>query len=385
MPTFRGAHHTRSVILNHLNVENMMKTLLCVFVLLAQFDCCYSQKIKAELTFVYWMPYDNNLSVWADSIYQMIDAGVESSEIAVTIQKDILGDRGMTRSIISNKEIVNYEIADENSSSGKSFSDYLSWVSSKITSDSYVIIFLDHGGKLDEIGLDEFPEKRFLRIDSARMAIDQFNKVNGKKTELVFMQVCTKGSIEPLYELKDIARYTMFSQTTLGAPNFYYTPFFKSLTNSDIGKLTGIDLARSIVDFEREDMYSSLVCIDNSRFDSFELAFDNFLNAYEDLHKYEVGQNLSLNYYGQRYWDLVAFIKSFEGVSSEGLLKGIDDLVVMHRINPKYGNMQGYCGISTLAMNRNYLQEIAQYNHLRFFKAFNTRGFYEKSVRLLKK
>lgn len=363
----------------------MKTTLLLVFILLGRFDFSYSQKIESKLTFVYWMPYDNDLNVWADSIYQMIQSGVSTTDIIVTIQKDVSGDSGMTRSIISNEDIVNYQISDDKSYSGKSFNDYLSWVFNRIESDRYVIIFLNHGGKLDEIGLDEFPEKQFLRIDSARLAIDNFNKLNGKKTELVFFQVCTKGSIEPLYEFKDTANYTMFSQTTLGAPNFYYASFFKSLSKVNVEKLTGIDLARSIVDFERDDMYNSLVCIDNARFDSFELELHNFLNAYKDLTKYDINQNRPLFYYGQSYWDLVAFIKSFEGISSEELLKSIEELIVMNKINPKHDNMKGYCGLSILAMNKNYLEQIENYGHLNFFNAFNTKDFYLKSLTLLKK
>lgn len=363
----------------------MAKTLLLVFILLGQFDFCYSQKIDTKLTFVYWMPYDNNLSLWADSIYQMIQSGVESTEIIVTIQKDVSGNGGMTRSIISNEGILNHKIKDENSSSGKSFNDYLSWITRKIKSDRYVIIFLDHGGKLDEIGLDEFPEKGFLRIDSARLAIENFNKMNGKKAELIFLQVCTKGSIETIYEFKDIANYTMFSQTTLGAPNFYYSSFFKSLSKVDVAKLNGIDLASSIANFEREDMYNSLVCTDNARFDSFELELNNFLNAYKNLRKYDLNQNRPLFYDGQSYWDLVAFIRSFEGVSSEGLLNTIDELIIMNKINPKYENMKGYCGLSILAMNKDYLGQIEKYSHMSFFNSFNTKDFYKKSVSLLKK
>jgi len=274
------------------------------------------------------MPYDNNLSSWADSIYHMIQSGLESKDIIVTIQKDVSGDTGMTRSIITNKGITNYQITDEKSWSGKSYDNYLSWVSDQLNSDNYVIIFLDHGGKLDEIGLDEFPVKRFLRIDSARLAIENFNRLNGNKTELAFFQVCTKGSIEPIYEFKDIVNFTMFSQTILGAPNYYYTPLFRLLSGMEISKLKGVDIARIITDNFREDMYYSLVCTDNSFFDSFEKELTSFLSQSENLSEYQISNNLPLSYYGQSYWDLVAFIKSFKGIDYDPLLKTIEELIV---------------------------------------------------------
>jgi hypothetical protein len=365
--------------------ERMKKLILLLMLIFGYFDFCYSQKMEAKLTFIYWMPYDNNLSAWADSIYHMIQTGVQSSDIIVTVQRDISGNSGMTRSIITNKDIVNYEIPDENSWSGKTFNEYMSWVSGKIRSEKYVIIFLDHGGKLDEIGLDEFPKKQYLRIDSARMAIDQFNKANGKKTELVFLQVCTKGSIEPIYEFKELANYTMFSQTTLGAPNFYYSSLFKALSNEDIANINGLDLAKKIVDFEREDMYYSLVCVDNNRFASLESELSIFFSAYESLNKYNVNHNKPLFYDGQSYWDLVAFIESFEGVPNENLLNAIDELIVLNQINIKYKKMNGFCGLSLLAMNQSYLAQIEKYSHLNFFQSFNTKDFYLKSKELIAK
>ena len=363
----------------------MKKILLPVFIYLLQFNFCYSQKIETTLTFVYWMPYDNNLSYWADTVYQMIQSGIKSDDIIVTIQKDVAEDDGMTRSIISNDDIKNYHVTDERSYSGETFNNYLLWVSDRIKSDKYVIIFLDHGGKLDEIGLDEFPEERFLRIDSARLAINNFNRANGKKTELVFLQVCTKGSVEAIYEFKDVAKYTMFSQTILGAPNFYYTSFFKSLSNSNMANLSGADLANKIVDFERDDMYSSLVCVDNSHFDAFELELNRFLTDFSNLHQYDINQNLPLFYYGQHYWDLVSFINSFEGAADVRLLEAIDRLVVMNKINPNNESMKEYAGLSILAMNKTYLELIEQYDHLQFFNTFNTKEFYKKAKALLKK
>lgn len=364
-----------------------MKTALFILIFVVGFlSQGLSQKIESDLTFIYWMPYDNNLSIWSDSIHAMIKTGLTNEKVFVTVQKDDFGVDGMTRSIITKSGIVNEKIEDDNSASGKSYNQYLEWVAEKVRSKRYVIIFLDHGGKLDQVGLDEYPLKDFLRIDSIKIAIEKFNKLNAKKAELIFLQVCTKGSIEPIFELKDIANYTMFSQTVLGAPNFYYSSFFKEISSSpQLANINGLKMAKLIAQFERVDMYQSLVCIDNSKFDVFTTEFKSFLSNYAQATNYNISNNLLLFYYGQTYFDLIAFIQSFRGIENRKLIESINNLVAMNKMNPENDLMKGYCGISLLAMQKDYLDKVNSYQHLRFFNTFNMSNLFLKSKELLGK
>jgi len=364
-------------------MKTILFTLIFIFGAIQQGT---SQKIKSELTFIYWMPYDNNLSIWSDSIYSMINSGLISEEIVVTVQKDISGDTGMTRTIISKKGVFNEQIEDDKSSSGIAYDQYLMWVWENVESKKYAMIFLDHGGKLDEIGLDEYPNNEFLRIDSVNIAIRKFNDLNKKKAELIFLQVCTKGSIEPIYEFKDASNYTMFSQTVLGAPNFYYESFFKEISSyADVSSIDGLKIAVLIAKSERIDMYQSLVCVDNSKFEKFIIEFESFISRYEQLTDYQIENNLMLFYYGQTYYDLMAFVQCYKGINSGKLLEAISDLVVMNKINPENNTMNAYCGLSLLAMQRNYLEQIKSYEHLIFFKSFKMSDLYLKSKKLLGK
>jgi cysteine peptidase C11 family protein len=364
-------------------LKTVLLTLLVAFGL---FQKGLTQKIESDLTFIYWMPYDNNLSVWSDSIYAMINTGITNEKIIVTVQKDDTGIDGMTRSIITKNEIINETIEEDNSASGISYDQYLEWVAQKVRSKKYVIVFLDHGGKLDQVGLDEYPNKEFLRIDSIKIAIEKFNRLNGKKAEMIFLQVCTKGSIEPIYELKDVANYTMFSQTVLGAPNFYYTSFFREISiSSELAHISGLKMAELIAQFERADMYQSLVCIDNSKFDTFTKEFKSFLGNYTIATDYRISNNLLLFYYGQTYFDLISFIESFQGIDNRKLIVSINELVVMNKINPENNLMQGYCGISLLAMQKDYLEKVKIYEHLAFFNSFYMSNLFLKSKELLGK
>ena len=178
----------------------------------------------------------------------------------------------------------------------------------------------------------------------------------------------------------------MFSQTVLGAPNFYYESFFKEISSySDVSGINGLKIAVLIAKSERIDMYQSLVCVDNSKFEKFIIEFKSFLSRHEQTTNYQIGNNLLLFYYGQTYFDLMAFIQCFQGIDSEKLLEAISDLVVMKRINPENNSMNGYSGLSLLAMQKNYLEQIKSYEHLSFFKSFKMSDLYMKSKELLGK
>ncbi len=334
-----------------------------------------AQPLTPEVTFVYWMPYDNNLSNWADSIYSEINSGILSDHVVVTIQKDTRDRKGMTRSIIRHDSIVDETIADEKSYSGLSYFQYLKWVANKVDSKSYVLVFLDHGGKLDEIGLDEWPDREFLTIDSIAWAIDQFNMITGKKVDLIFLQVCAKGSIETLYELKDVTHFTMYSQVLIGAPNYYYAQVLKDLSNGK-GSFDGLAIAKSIMQQERDDMYTSLTCINNSKIDAFQSEFKSFIINTSGPNPY-TNNNRVLKYNGESFFDLGTFVQCFKGLDSEDLLQSIRDLVVLRQFSNSGSKMKDYSGISILAPGDGNQKEIEQYKHLQFFKEFDMNLIYE--------
>jgi len=176
----------------------------------------------------------------------------------------------------------------------------------------------------------------------------------------------------------------MFSQTTLGVPNYYYETFFKTVSTTAPNNLNGHGMAELIANSERSDMYQSLVCVDNSRFDRFSASFESFLSNYQNVMNYQINNNQLLFYYGQIYFDLESFIRSFKGVDTSELIESLHDLIVMNKINPASNSMQGYSGLSLLAMQKDYLDQIGNYDHLSFFKTFRMNELFIRSMHLLK-
>ncbi len=347
-----------------------MKKILVLIIFQLVSNNSFSQQIlSANWIFIYYMPYDNNLSYLGEDIISMIKEGITSDEVLAVVQADFRDTTGMYRYIITKNNIIKSHIKNENSAKVESYEQYLNWVASNFEFKKSSVIFLNHGGKLDELCLDEWPKKSFLRVDSIRHTLGNFCLKQNKKIDLLFLQVCTKGSIEPLYEFKDVAEYTLSSQTVLGAPNYYYKNLFEDICNNP--NKSGLDIANLICDYEREDMYNSYTCLSNSKLLEFKAKYRRFIDYYQNQLSI-ISEPISVNYLGEDYWDIISFlcqIKVSDSVRIKIRNELIDfienELIVIHKQNPKKGWIGKYSGLSITPPSK-----FGKYEHLLFFHDF---------------
>ena len=333
-------------------------------------------KDTSEWLFIYYMPYDNNLSYLGEDVISMINNGINTSNINAVIQSDFDDSLGMTRTVITKEGKSNSHIDEENSSSSKVLNDYLSWVSDNFEFEKCAVIFLDHGGALDQVGMDTYPTTRFLNVSDIRKSLKKFNNREKDTIDLVFYQVCTKSSIEPLYELKDVCKYTLASQMEIGAPNYYYTLLFDALNDSKARN--GLDIADLIVNNDGIDMYKFYTCVDNSKFDSLRELFVDYIKEVDKRNNLFFTESpLNVEYYGERYWDLESFLLNINStrvkeVEMQTKLIGFlnNDFIVILKKNQHFAVKEDYCGVSISALSK---EKIRRYKHLKFYRKFKVR------------
>ena len=309
-----------------------------------------SEKIKTDWLFIYYMPYDNDLSKHGEPIIKMIGDNIRSENVMVTIQAEFANSHGMKRYLITNQGITTTSIDNDRSASINTYKEYLEWVKEKVIYNKLAVIFLDHGGKLDEICLDEKPIRQFLKIDEIKSTL--INIFGIKSINLLFLQVCTKGTIEALYELKDTAKYTLCSQIVLGAPNAYYKGLFSAFSNQIIN--TGYDVAELIVGNEASDMYNSYTLIDNTKMDNLFSLFSEFINEIKNMNIQLSGWPLNILHFGERYWDIISFLENIPEFKYKTRLMGYikNELIVFHKINPSPMKDQNQKVRISIPMNR---------------------------------
>jgi len=330
-----------------------------------------SDKDSCEWIFIYYVPYDNNLSAYADSILNQFSSTAKNENVRVVFQTDKNDTLGMYRYTIDSEGIHTDTIPSELSASGKQLSSYLDWVQSKFFFKKSAVFFLDHGGGLDEIGQDLYPDSTFLTTGAIRKSLRRFKRKTGKLVDLVYLQVCAKSSIEPLYEFHDVAYFTLASQKLLGAPNQYYSGTIENLSLSSC--FTGEDLARRIVQAEDHSMYTTLTCIDNAQFGLVKSRFRKLIQLLYQRGEVTITQEPKTYEYGNdRYWDLVDFLECLnlndpkEIAARDSLTAAIlNDLIVFKKTSAYVKD--NFSGISIAVPGKDRTRA---YWKMRFFREF---------------
>lgn len=286
---------------------------------------------------LYWMPYDNDLSHFGDSIFQMLGQGTEGQDVVVAIQSDSSGDHTMRRRQIVDGVVTDVELGldsdalREDSSDSATLADYLTWAKDTLDADHWAVIVVGHGGKMNEISPDDhhwknrsarvYHPRTWMGVDQFTQVVSQFNQSVQEKLELLFFQNCNKATVEVLYEARNGARYTLASQFALGAPNFYYEGFLRRLGQSAQPVTNGYDAALAIMEAEAPNMYQTLTLVDNQAIAQLPTYLAPLLQVLKDNSTDINMMDLpTYRYFGERHCDLLFLLEQAVEARGRGAL-----------------------------------------------------------------
>lgn len=234
-----------------------------------------------EWTFIYYMSYDNDLADNAPIILDALAKGVKSGDCAVTVLADDADSSGLKRYAITAAGVRMDRLASDDSSSEQQLADYLEWARKNYPARQYAVVFLDHGGRLDEMCLDEHPaanaEPKWLSARKTGDVLREFRQQTAPEgaVELLFLQQCGRGTVENLYNFRGTAAAVMASQLGVGNPNTYYQPTLAWLAaHPEAG---GRELARQIM--TTDEHFNNYVCVDGKALAELPARLDPVLAA----------------------------------------------------------------------------------------------------------
>lgn len=203
---------------------------------------------------IYWMAYDNNLSVLADPIVEMLGEAQAGDQVVVTVHMDRQGPGGMARVVLEDGERRTTQLPyQEGSAELGVLASELAWVRGHHPAERYAVIFLDHGGRLGEMSNDGHGGSTWLDPRHVAETLTRWDAETPGELDVVFLQQCGKASVETLHALAPAADWIVASEAVIGAPNFYYPAVLAALVAQPT--LDGEALARAMVSHDRADMY----------------------------------------------------------------------------------------------------------------------------------
>jgi hypothetical protein len=317
---------------------------------------CRGAQDSTDWLLLYYIPYDNDLSTYADSILVQLEEAKNSNNTRVVVQIDRSDKLGMVRYVYSKNENRIDTITSERSTHKSKLNQFFRWSAKEFSAKHSAVFILDHGGGLNELGLDTYPDSSFIQVKDLNKVLFRYRKLTGFPIDLLYLQVCSKASIEPLYQLYMHVEYTLASQELLGAPNYYYRNMIRSLEVEP--ECDGKELAQIIANSERSDMLQSLTCINNEVFPKLRIAFRRFAQAYKNSDTQINSMGIvSFAYAHQNYWDLIDFLQKVDAVDpllaqrKEDVLRILkDELIVFHHLS-KQQRLKKLNGISILELS----------------------------------
>jgi hypothetical protein len=223
-----------------------------------------------------------------------------------------------------------------------------------------------------------------MNIVELANVLSRLNREIDNHLELIFLQNCCKGTIEAHYTFRNSAKFTLSSQTTLGAPNDYYEGLLGYLV--DDPSISGAQLAERIMECEDDDMYNSYTVTDNHALSILPSRTEPLVEAVlqSDLSVVRLSELEPYDYAGEQLVDAVAFFRlvaTQTRIDSRTLDGFIDFLVTCvicgFRESPKT-RYPGLSGLSLLLPSSK--EHLARYSYMNVFSDLKLVDLFEMLI-----
>ena len=348
--------------------SNSKLWLLLLFVPLVVTVLLLPNKKVYEWVFVYYMSYDNDLSPFGEVILNDLSKGLLNSKVAVVVQADSIDSSGMKRIGLyyadgraRRKETI---LKSEDSADEAELKRYLEWVRKKWVAKNYCMVFLDHGGKLNQMCKDvkpfrnqvknrQFGSGKWLDASKAANIVANFNRNVDHKVRLLFLQQCGRATIQNLYNFVDAAEYILASPLGVGAPNTYYTKTITSVAQDP--NITGEILAGIIM--QEDEHYALYTLISNKELKKLPEKFTPVLKAFERASVLNRPESCSplFEHEGEKFYDLKSYFFALNSANDNLADKELDSffdwceesLIVSRAVRDPNSTVESsYCGLS---------------------------------------
>ena len=225
--------------------------------------------------------YDNDLDPHTQAIVDGWTRGAASGP-PVTLLVDRVANDGLRRVLLRGNERIEETIPTEDCTDPSVIEAFLQWSREVAPARRVAVFFLNHGGKLDEMCLDD--RVRFISSErsagspsaavtpmrgwlSAAAVGDVLRRyassleASDSDFELLFLEQCARSTFENLYCFRDTARRVLASQDIVGAPNTYYEPLVSLAGRSP--EVTADELADVV--FAEDAYYVNYALVDGAQ------------------------------------------------------------------------------------------------------------------------
>jgi len=300
-------------------MNNLITRVIPFILVLNLLPVANAQDHTSSWVLAYYMCYDNNLSIYKNIIINALRDGTIDSQITVTVLSDEPETDNLEFHELQAGNVKTRQLPHDNSASNQTFDRYLREVVRSYPANRYAIVFLNHGGQLDQMCLDENPgggsDKQWLSSVGVGKSLRLVNEELKGRLALVFLQQCGRGTLESLYNFRDSGELIMASQFSVGAPNTYYTETLKWLGRTPTAGAS--QLAAKIAETDKH--YRTYTTVDGKALSELPKRVNSYLRNIQPIRRGFLWSGLwpSVRFSGERYFDVGQLLKRWEPYSDD--------------------------------------------------------------------
>ncbi|MBI5097013.1 MAG: hypothetical protein HZB32_05150, partial [Nitrospirae bacterium] len=237
-----------------INIIPLLGILLCVV-------GCGHPDTKTVWTVMIYMDGDNNLSQAALADISEMEAVGSTRNVNIIVQLDLNG--GITtkryRIVKGSRELIS-DLGELDMANPQTLTDFLIWVKDTYPADRAILILWDHGNGWDQGDGPSVPLQKTLYSvlyddDNHSAFLSNFKvtdaiKKSGLKIDLLGFDASIMGTIEALYEFRELTDIIITSQEVGESHGWDYESILSTLTVNP--GMMPEDLATTIVDAYRD-------------------------------------------------------------------------------------------------------------------------------------
>ncbi|MEQ8167697.1 MAG: clostripain-related cysteine peptidase [Candidatus Eremiobacterota bacterium] len=283
---------------------------------------------------------DNQELVGSDQnthIVALIDVGPEANHM----DKTWSGARTFYVTHDETPQKINSEVIAEfgnhvNMSDPKTLTNFLIDSMRKFPAEHVALIMSDHGGGFTGAMADD-SDGNLMTVPQIRQAIEEAEKVTGKKLDILGFNACLMADTQAAYEFRDHARILLASEESEYSPGWTFQPMLGKNIDDSVQKLQGA-LAKKInvspeefakivveVNSEHQTDVPTFSATDLSKMDDLAKSVDNLAKAILDTDEKEAVKKamMKVKGYGQG-WTPYGDMRDLHYMS-ELIAKGTND------------------------------------------------------------
>ncbi|MBI4924944.1 MAG: hypothetical protein HY843_03385 [Bdellovibrio sp.] len=212
-----------------------MRLFYTILVALFVTQLAFAQQQPAWSVIIYAATDEAELAEHADPILQNLLENELPQEIELLIEKDSLNE-GASRIIKQHSQVLDIQPLEEpDSADPVHFKDFLTWAISHVQGTKKMVIILAHSwgwkGIIQDFFIPNQPEVNTM--SRIREFANAFKETNFTP-DILFLDSCILGNVEPIDELRAITRYIAVSQRETPYSGILYSELLKILKDQTL-------------------------------------------------------------------------------------------------------------------------------------------------------